>query len=132
MVDMPENEMKRNETKRNETKPMQYQKFSNRSIYAKDWILTAAFIVNPGLNTIHFLQRSTLVGWLVGWLVWFYGISTHVDYLMPHPVYTFILNIQVQKQNMELFFKVFFFLVGLVQIVFCWLVNTDTSMCRGP
>ena len=26
-------------------------------------------------------------------LVWFYGISTIVGYLMPNPVYTYILNI---------------------------------------
>ena len=25
-------------------------------------------------------------------LVWFYGISTIVDYLMPNPVYTYVLN----------------------------------------
>ena len=27
-----------------------------------------------------------------GW-VWFHGISTIVDYLMPNPLYTYILNI---------------------------------------
>ena len=27
-------------------------------------------------------------------LVWFYGISTIVGYLMPNPLYTYILNIQ--------------------------------------
>ena len=26
-------------------------------------------------------------------LVWFYGISTIVGYLMPNPLYTYILNI---------------------------------------
>ena len=26
-------------------------------------------------------------------LVWFYGISSIVDYLMPNPLYTYILNI---------------------------------------
>ncbi len=26
-------------------------------------------------------------------MVWFYGISTIVGYLMPNPVYTYILNI---------------------------------------
>ena len=25
-------------------------------------------------------------------LVWFYSISTTVDYLMPNPLYTYILN----------------------------------------
>ena len=25
-----------------------------------------------------------MVGWLVGWLVWFYGISTFVGYLTPN------------------------------------------------
>ena len=31
--------------------------------------------------------------WLVGWLVGFYGISTIVGYLMPNPLYRYILNI---------------------------------------
>ena len=26
-------------------------------------------------------------------LVWFYGISTHGGYLMPNPLYTYILDI---------------------------------------
>ena len=26
-------------------------------------------------------------------LIWFYGISTIVDYLMPYPVFTYISNI---------------------------------------
>ena len=29
-------------------------------------------------------------GWLVGWLVGFYPISTFVRYLMPNPVYAYI------------------------------------------
>ena len=29
---------------------------------------------------------------MVGWLVEFYGISTIVGYLMPNPLYTYILN----------------------------------------
>ena len=28
------------------------------------------------------------------WLAWVYAISTLVDYLMPNPLYTYILNIQ--------------------------------------
>ena len=32
------------------------------------------------------------MGWLVGWLK-FYGISTLVGYLMPHPLFTYKLNI---------------------------------------
>ena len=31
--------------------------------------------------------------WFDGWLVGFYGISTIVDYLMPNPLYAYILNI---------------------------------------
>ena len=30
---------------------------------------------------------------IIGWLVDFYGISTLVGYLMPNPVYTYILNL---------------------------------------
>ena len=30
---------------------------------------------------------------MVGWLVMFYGISTLIGYLIPNPVYTYILNI---------------------------------------
>ena len=32
------------------------------------------------------------VGELVGWLVVFFSISTLVGYLMPNPLYTFVLN----------------------------------------
>ena len=35
-----------------------------------------------------------MVGWLVGWLN-FYGISTFVDYLMPNPIYIYILLVIV-------------------------------------
>ena len=35
-----------------------------------------------------------LIEWVKSFgLVWFYGISTIVDYLMPNPVYTYTLNI---------------------------------------
>ena len=27
-------------------------------------------------------------------MIWFYGISTIVGYLMPNPLYTYILNIE--------------------------------------
>ena len=30
---------------------------------------------------------------MVGWLVVFYGTSILIGYLMPNPVYTYILNI---------------------------------------
>ena len=33
-----------------------------------------------------------LVGWLIGWLVDFYGLSAVVGYSMPNLVYTYILN----------------------------------------
>ena len=36
---------------------------------------------------------------MVGWLVIFYGISTLVDYLMPNPVHTYILNIKKQTNK---------------------------------
>ena len=32
-------------------------------------------------------------------LVWFYGISTIVRYLMPNPLFTYILNIWFEKPN---------------------------------
>ena len=32
------------------------------------------------------------LGWLVGWLVGFYDISTITGYLMPDPVYKYLLN----------------------------------------
>ena len=34
------------------------------------------------------LKRSK-AGWLAGWLVWFYGISTLVGYSMPNSVFTY-------------------------------------------
>ena len=36
--------------------------------------------------------RFKKIIWLVGWVV-SYGISTLVGYLMPNPLYTYILNI---------------------------------------
>ena len=30
---------------------------------------------------------------ILDWLVWFYGISAIVGYLMPNPLYSYILNI---------------------------------------
>ena len=35
---------------------------------------------------IYHVKMSALL--LVAWLIWFYGISTFVGYLMPGPVYT--------------------------------------------
>ena len=53
---------------------------------------------------VWFYGISTLVGYLMPnslytyvlymiWVVWFYGISTLVGYSMPNPVHTYILNI---------------------------------------
>ena len=36
--------------------------------------------------------RDREVGWLFGWLVVFYGMSTLVDCLMPNHIYAYILN----------------------------------------
>ena len=38
-------------------------------------------------------KKDKRLGWLVGWLVGVYGISTIVGYLMPNPLYTSLLNI---------------------------------------
>ena len=38
-------------------------------------------------------NRMFRVGWFAGWLVGFYGKSAIVIFLMPNPVYTYILNI---------------------------------------
>ena len=38
------------------------------------------------------MQKEVWIMCLFG-LVWFYGISTIVGYLMPNPLYTYILNI---------------------------------------
>ena len=35
------------------------------------------------IKSVHHQIRRN--GWLVGWLVWFYGISTFVSYLTPNP-----------------------------------------------
>ena len=32
------------------------------------------------------------------WLIKFYGSSTLIDYLMPNPIYTYILNIKFGKR----------------------------------
>ena len=54
------------------------------------------------LNLVGFYGVSTIVGNLmphplytyIGFgLVWFYGISTIVGYFMPNPLYTYILDI---------------------------------------
>ena len=34
-----------------------------------------------------FLEISS---WLIGWLVGFYGISTHLSNIIPNPLYTYI------------------------------------------
>ena len=64
------------------------------------------YIKYIGFGLVWFYGISTLVGYLmpnplysiyikyIGFgLVWFYGISTLVGYLMPNPLYTYILNI---------------------------------------
>ena len=38
-----------------------------------------------------FLNRYYI--YIIFGLFWFYGISTKVGYLMPNPLYTYILNI---------------------------------------
>ena len=50
-------------------------------------------------------------------LVWFYGISTTVGYLMPNPLYTYILNI----------YMIWFGLV-LWHINYCRLFNAKSSL----
>ena len=53
---------------------------------------TSVLIISPN-------GTSTSEGYLMlnpvcaGWLVEFYGISNIVDYLLPNPLYTHILNI---------------------------------------
>ena len=42
---------------------------------------------------------TQLNGWLVVWLVGIYGISAHVDYLRPNPVYAYILDIYDLLRN---------------------------------
>ena len=49
-------------------------------------IITTFGIIAAQLNSI--IKNSVLFS-----LVWFYGISTIVGYLMPNPLYTYILNI---------------------------------------
>ena len=44
--------------------------------WAKRWILS---------NSDMPVAKRSQWGWLVGWLVGFYGISTFVGYLMPNP-----------------------------------------------
>ena len=41
----------------------------------------------------HGYFQSLTLGWLFGWLVVFYGISTLVGYLKPNPVSTYRLSI---------------------------------------
>ena len=47
------------------------------------------------------LMYSLIVGLVWFGLVWFYGISTIVGYLMPNPFYTFILNIHDSKTHFK-------------------------------
>ena len=51
-----------------------------------------------GISTIVglFNAKSSLyvyIKYIRSGFVWFYGISTSVSYLMPNPLYTYILNI---------------------------------------
>ena len=40
-----------------------------------------------------FIKKNSKTELSAQGLIWFYGISTIIGYLMPHPLYTFILNI---------------------------------------
>ena len=40
-----------------------------------------------------FYDRIEVFFFMFVWLVWFYGISTIAGYLMPNPLYTYVLNI---------------------------------------
>ena len=37
------------------------------------------------------ILRRVLEPWFWYWLLWFYGISTTVGYLMPNPVFTYMI-----------------------------------------
>ena len=40
-----------------------------------------------------YISHGVIFLQLVGWLVGFYGLSTLIGYLIPNPVYTYILNV---------------------------------------
>ena len=48
-------------------------------------------------NCLLYLYKMGGIGWVVGWLVNFYGISTFVGYLIPNPFYA----------NSQFYFKQF-------------------------
>ena len=55
--------------------------------------------------------------WLVGWLVVFYGISTPVGYLIPNPIYTYIIIIIIKSCYKHGFSLTLFFHLCLSFIV---------------
>ena len=50
--------------------------------------------------------------WNVGWigLVWFYGISTIVGYLMPNPVYSYILDMICKHKSTKLNSSMYYYI----------------------
>ena len=59
-------------------------------------ILLYKYIENREKKDCQWLRiNENNTGVIMVWfgLVWFYGISTIVGYLMPNPLYTYILNI---------------------------------------
>ena len=72
---------------------MQKCKIYQRILIQEQWI--------PGVDLVWFYGISTIIGYLmpnlvytyilsIYDLVWFYGISTIVSYLMPNHLYTYI------------------------------------------
>ena len=66
--------------------------------------MRTSLIKYTGFGVVWFYGISTIVGYLmpnplhtyifnIEDLVWFYGISIIVGYLMPNPLYTYIFNI---------------------------------------
>ena len=46
-----------------------------------------------------FLFIAFRIIWVTGWLVGFYGLSILVGYLMPNPLYTYIIEIIYRVTN---------------------------------
>ena len=80
------------------------------------------------MGLVWFYGISTIIGYLmlnpvytyilnIYDLVWFYGISIIVGYLMPNPLYTYILNV----------YMIWFGLV-LWHINHCMLLNAKSSL----
>ena len=80
------------------------------------WALVPFEVISSGFNVqsgtrgngneeVLCIPQSFRSGLIWSGLVWFYGITTIVGYLLPNPLYTYILNIRGSLNKFPDFFR---------------------------